>query len=211
MINRLVFPVVNIIKYNPTHTFERRTLFFTWAANLFKPVAAVEASRILGYEYARVHNLFKKLEGSGVLTRVRYENGYSQVGSEDLPIYVRKDMLLGNSIGGSPPVLYVFKERLEIDMDRFVRVFNQDNARIWGIAASKILELARGLDSSYRSALLDDYSFICDKIGPVIRILQNRGTLFIDRKIGITDVRVRLRNETVDYRVPREEPFGRFL
>jgi hypothetical protein len=210
-IEKLTNPILDIIKYYPYHEVERRILFFTWAVNIFKPVGAVEVARILGYNYGGVHNLFAKMEKSGLLTHVDDNANYSRVGSEKLPIYVRNDVLVGLPIGGRPPKLYIFKERLEVDMDYFVRCFNRENNKIWKFASSKIFEHVRGLDSSYIDALVDDCLFLCDKIAPVIQMLQDYGTIFIERKPNTADINVRLRNEVVNYKVPRVEPFRRFV
>lgn len=211
VLDHLVSPLVDIIRYYPDRVVERRILFYVWVANLFKPVAAVEASKILGYSYPRVHSLFGKLSKSSVLVKVDDTDDYCRVGSDKLPLYVRKDVITGRKLTGRPPNLYVFKDRIGIDMDIFVARFNQNGNQIWQLALSKVLSLLRNLDSSYRDALLVDCLFICDRLKPVIWMLQCYGTIFIERKSDDTDVKVHLRRETANYRIPNTEPFVRFV
>ena len=206
-IDNLVKPVIDIIKYYPDREFERRTLLFTWAANLFKPVAAVEASKILGYDYKNVRELFMKLAKSSVLVGVADGAKYCRVVLDGLQLYVRKDVIIGSKLSGRPPKLYVFQERQAINMNDFIWLFNQNSTEVWASAAQKILDLACTLDTSYKKDLLEDYFFLKNKIGPVIRSLRDYRIVFLERKGDRAQLTVPLRGEKACYNIPSAEPF----
>jgi hypothetical protein len=211
-IGKLVQPVIDVIRYYPDQEMERRTLFFTWAANLFKPIAPIEVSRILGYDYKKVRNLFVRLTMSSVLVCVDDGLEYCIVGSDQMPIYVRRDVITGRTLLGRPPTrLYVFKERQEINFNDFVALFNQHSNEVWKSAARRIISLAKMLDPLYREALLDDCLFLCDKIRPVLHSLIDSEAVFFKRKKDRVSLVVPLKRASAEFEVPSEEPFERVL
>jgi hypothetical protein len=210
-ISRLVNPLITIIRYYPNRRFERRILFFTWAANLFKPVAAVEVSKVLGYDYYQVRNLFAKLNGSSALVCVDDGASYCRIGSDALPLYVQKDVLVGRGLAGRPPRLYVLKERLGIDMDGFMRDFNENGTQIWESAVSRVMEVARSLDPAYLAELIEDCLFVWKKVGPLLQMLSDHGVISIERTKDETDVNVPLKRGKLNYRVPMLKPLGRLI
>lgn len=210
-IDKLVLPVIEIIRYYPNREIQRRSLLLTWAANLFKPMAAVEISRILGYDYKRVWQLFTELSRSSVLVEVDDGAAYCRVGTEGLPLYVRRDAIVGERLSGRPPILYVFKERPEIDMVDFIERFNRDSDKAWKYATQKVLGFIRDFDVSYQEELRNDALFLLDKIKPVLRLLEAYGTIFIDRKAAPTRLEVPLKGTSAYYNIPSTEPFGRVV
>ncbi|MBI4258434.1 MAG: hypothetical protein HY619_05725 [Thaumarchaeota archaeon] len=201
-VDNLLDPLLDAIRYYSNNDFERRTLIFTWIANLVKPMAVVEVSNILGYEYRRVHDLFLKLTRSGVLSEMKDDGNYNCVGSDSLILYVRKDIIRGREAAGRIPAMFVFRKRAELDMELFWKQFNLYGKQITSYMEKKIRSLADEVDSNYRQVLLLDWSFIQDKVGRVIRILINDSIVSVKKNEDFADIRVNLRKGEIKYKVP---------
>ncbi len=210
-IDKLVNPIIDIVKHYSQNEFERRILFFTWIANFFKPISAVEVSEILGYDYRPVHDLFTRLVKSAYLADASKGVNYSQVGLNALSLYVPRDLILGSKLTGRLPKLVVFKARSEIDMDAFIIYFNQNNEEAWRRIISRVLIVVADLDPSYRAMLVSDYLFLFDKVQRLLQALQNQGLLSVGRKASEKEVRIQLRAGVAKYNLPAVEPLDRLI
>ena len=210
-VDRLLEPLITTVRHYSSHNFERRVLFFTWVASLFKPISASEVSAILGYDYHRVNELFNRLERSSVLVRVDGPACYSFVGLNTLSLYVPRNLMLGSKLPGRLPRFYVFKERAEIDFDALVEFFNRHNSEVWKLVLAKILPMVEDIDPTYQSALLDDFLFLSDKVEVLLQELKNQDILRIQRSGSKTEVAVKLRHGFSRYVVPEDKRLNRAI
>jgi hypothetical protein len=205
LVDKLLEPLLDVIRYYPDREFERRTLIFTWAANLVKPMAVTEVTEILGYGYRRVRELFIKLVQSGVLSEVDDGERYCCIGDSSLTLYVQKGIVRGRPLPGRLPTMYIFRKRLDIDPEQFRRQFNEFGLEIIRYVERKTNELAEEISPIYHRTLLADWNCIVEKVTRVFRMLVNEGIISISRTQSYADVKVKLRQGEIRYAVPRVE------
>jgi hypothetical protein len=201
-VDNLLEPLLDVIRYYPNGEFERRTLIFTWVANLVKPMAAIEVANILGYDYRRIRELFMRLGQSAVLSEAGNKDSYSCVGDETLTLYVPKGIIKGRPLPGRLPTMFVFKKRADVDPEAFRQEFNQFGLQIVQYAEQKVMALAEEIAPEYRQALLSDWKFIVEKIANIIRMLVHENIMSLNKEDDHTEVEVKLRHGKIDYAVP---------
>ena len=201
-VDKLLEPLLDVLRYYPNGEFERRTLIFTWVANLVKPMAAIEVANILGYDYRRVRELFIRLGQSAVLSKVGDEDSYCCTGDETLTLYVPKGVVKGRQLVGRLPTMFVFKKRSDVDSELFHQQFNQFGPQIVRYAEQEVMALAEQIAPEYRQALLSDWKFMVEKMANIIRMLVHENIMSLNKEDDHTHVEVKLRHGKIDYTVP---------